>query len=144
MEQARWEQIGTIVDAVLALERPEEQTALIKERCGNDEALKNEVVDWLDSITKSQGLWDELLLSNRVLMQDMTMAGISATAAPAESSPETIGLYKIKRRLGRGGMADVYLAKRTEGDFHQQVALKVIRKEILNSGQKYRFLQERS
>src|SRR5699024_1575959 len=95
-------------------------------------------------INKSTGLWDELLLSNRVLMQDMTMGGISLAAAPAESPPETIGFYKIKRRLGRGGMADVYLAKRTEGDFHQQVALKVIRKEILNSGQKYRFLQERS
>jgi|AntRauTorckE6833_2_1112554.scaffolds.fasta_scaffold02849_2 serine/threonine-protein kinase len=144
MEQNRWQQIGTIVDEALALGNPEERTALIQERCGNDDALENEVIDWLDSIIQSRGMWDELLLSNRVLMEDMTMAGAPAPPGPAETLPEKIGLYKINQRLGRGGMGDVYLAERTEGQFHKQVALKVSRSEVGSTEQVRRFLQERS
>lgn len=34
--------------------------------------------------------------------------------------------YRIIRRLGEGGMGSVYLAERTDGDFVQQVALKLL------------------
>jgi tetratricopeptide (TPR) repeat protein len=45
--------------------------------------------------------------------------------APAELAPGTrVGIYRIVRELGRGGMAIVYLAERDDGEYTQQVALK--------------------
>jgi tetratricopeptide (TPR) repeat protein len=35
-----------------------------------------------------------------------------------------VGIYRIEREIGRGGMAIVYLAQRADGEYEQQVALK--------------------
>ncbi len=43
-----------------------------------------------------------------------------------EPQPRRIGPYVIDRLIGRGGMGAVYLARRADGEFDQQVALKVI------------------
>jgi eukaryotic-like serine/threonine-protein kinase len=40
-----------------------------------------------------------------------------------------VGPYRIESELGRGGMAVVYLARRTDGEFEQSVALKLVRPE---------------
>ena len=43
------------------------------------------------------------------------------------STPERVGPYRIERLIGEGGMGIVYLARRDDGEFDQQVALKVVR-----------------
>ncbi len=48
-----------------------------------------------------------------------------------EKMPETIGRYAIERLLGRGGFANVYLARDTQLD--RQVALKVPRRDRFQS-----------
>jgi eukaryotic-like serine/threonine-protein kinase len=40
------------------------------------------------------------------------------------------GPYRIIRELGRGGMGAVYLAERADGEFHRQVALKIVRHSL--------------
>ncbi len=40
--------------------------------------------------------------------------------------PERAGPWRPVRLLGRGGMGEVYLAERAQGDFEQRVALKVV------------------
>ncbi len=57
--------------------------------------------------------------------------------------PETVGPYRIDRELGRGGMGVVYLAHRDDGQFEQQVALKLVRRSIDNDEVHSRFLLER-
>jgi serine/threonine protein kinase len=39
-----------------------------------------------------------------------------------------IGTYRIQKEIGRGGMGAVYLAAREDGDFKQQVAVKLIKR----------------
>jgi serine/threonine-protein kinase len=56
---------------------------------------------------------------------------------------DQVGSYRVIREIGRGGMAVVYLARRADGHFEQQVALKLLRvgtdsEEIIR-----RFEQER-
>src|SRR5437870_12295613 len=63
----------------------------------------------------------------------MTAALSSTTSAPEErSEPDLsgrrIGDYQLLRRLGRGGMADVYLSEQLS--LQRQVALKVLRKNL--------------
>ncbi len=61
--------------------------------------------------------------------------------ADADLSGRQLGDYQILRRLGRGGMADVYLAE--QGSLSRQVAFKVL-KSTLASDDAYvrRFRQE--
>jgi len=56
---------------------------------------------------------------------------------------QRIGRYRILRELGRGGMAVVYLAERVDGDFRQQVALKLIQDRFPGPSAVARFERER-
>ncbi|MEM7656103.1 MAG: serine/threonine-protein kinase [Bacteroidota bacterium] len=40
---------------------------------------------------------------------------------------ERIGPYQLKRLIGKGGMGNVYLGKRVDGGFEQEVAIKLLR-----------------
>ena len=50
--------------------------------------------------------------------------------------------YRIERRIGQGGMGDVYEAVR-ENDFHKRVALKIVRYGLDSDFARSRFQQER-
>jgi eukaryotic-like serine/threonine-protein kinase len=54
-----------------------------------------------------------------------------------------VGAYRLTRLLGEGGMGRVYLAERDDGQFSQQVALKLIRAEFATAELHQRFLRER-
>src|SRR5262249_44468308 len=53
------------------------------------------------------------------------------------------GPYRLIRLLGKGGMGDVYLAERADGEVEQQVAIKFLRTGSLVSSLRTRFLRER-
>ena len=68
--------------------------------------------------------------------------------APGEGAPESavgrrIGPYRTVRLLGRGGMGDVYLAERADGQFEKQVALKLLRTGFHSGDRTQRFRAER-
>lgn len=62
---------------------------------------------------------------------------------PAAATGSTVGAYRLLRLLGEGGMGRVYLAERADGQFQQQVALKLIRAEFATPELHQRFLRER-
>jgi len=55
---------------------------------------------------------------------------------------ERLGAYELVRPLGAGGMAEVWLARRADGAFERQVALKIPRLAHLPSGISERFTRE--
>ena len=57
--------------------------------------------------------------------------------------PERIGNYRVVEEIGRGGMGLVYRAKRDDGLFDQEVAIKVIRRNILSATTHEQFATER-
>ena len=68
---------------------------------------------------------------------------ISGTAAAGLSVGSRVGPYKLKRELGSGGMADVWLAERADGAFEREVALKLPRLSRLRRDLAARFARER-
>ena len=61
----------------------------------------------------------------------------------ASRAGSRIGAYRLLRELGVGGMGRVYLAERVDGQFTQQVALKLVRSELAAPELVQRFLRER-
>jgi len=66
---------------------------------------------------------------------DVETAAPSMTADAADegsvivsSAGQRIGPYQIVRTLGSGGMGSVYLARRVDGQFEQEVAVKVVKR----------------
>jgi len=55
----------------------------------------------------------------------------------------TIGTWRIAHRIASGGMAAVFLADRTDGQFDQQVAIKIMSSQLLSPDAVTRFKSER-
>lgn len=64
--------------------------------------------------------------------------------AVCELAPgERVGVYRIERELGRGGMGVVYLAARDDGEYEQTVALKWLPDSARDEASAARFREER-
>ena len=79
-----------------------------------------------------------------VLARLPTLASASAAERiTALTAGDRIGPYRLKRELGAGGMADVWLAERADGAFERDVALKLPMINRLRRDLAQRFARER-
>ncbi|MBV8803629.1 MAG: serine/threonine protein kinase, partial [Sinobacteraceae bacterium] len=110
------------VDALLdeLLDLPiETRPSVLDRKCPDDPAVRAEV----DSLLRAAGAVGEFL---------STPATLAAEPQPGDFTPGTrIGVWRITRRIGRGGMGVVYEAERAEGDFRQRAAIKVLRQDAI-------------
>ncbi len=51
--------------------------------------------------------------------------------------------YEIKQKIASGGMGDIYLAKRNDGQYDKNVAIKILSQGYNNANYKERFLREK-
>ncbi|HWT15265.1 MAG TPA: serine/threonine-protein kinase [Patescibacteria group bacterium] len=81
-----------------------------------------------------------------VLDRDGPMADVVAASeahAALDRSGQTVGAYRLLERVGRGGMGDVYRAERSNAEFRQTVAIKLLRRGLDSADLLARFAQER-
>jgi serine/threonine protein kinase len=126
--EEHWQRTQRVFHEVAEVGEPE-RTAILEARCEGDTALMDELRSLLRACEAEE--------SHR-----------HDTAAP-KATPETtrettqIGPYELDHLIGRGGMGAVYLAHRSDGQFHQQVAVKLIDIPVAGEFLRERFRQER-
>ncbi|MGE5242971.1 MAG: serine/threonine-protein kinase [Betaproteobacteria bacterium] len=67
---------------------------------------------------------------------------IGTDSMPAMPAERTIGAYTLERPLGMGGMGTVWLARRSDGRFDGQVALKLVNLAVFDAAARERFARE--
>ncbi len=168
MEDARaWDALDVLFEA--ALERPPaEREAFLALACGDDPDLRDEVEalveaaeaaePWIESAEALVGRAAHEAFSEETFSPELEVVSgldegrVSGHTPSRPRSPATrpdpmrgrrIGPWRILRRLARGGMGDVYVAERADGQFEQRAALKVLRRGLDTDDILRRFLAER-
>lgn len=95
----------------LAGTAPDDRAGRIAAACDGDAGLRAEV-ERLLALDDEAGLY---------------FGELQSMLSPVDAAPEQIGVYRIVREIGRGGMGTVYLGERSDGQFEQRVAIKVVR-----------------
>jgi len=125
----QWEKIKELFDA--ALERnAEDRPDFLNQACGSEVSLRQEIESLLSAYARSDGL---------------SRPGMPPTMLSASQEPqplESIGPYRLIRKIGEGGMGQVWLAEQTE-PIRRQVALKLIRSGAFDHALLRRFQAER-
>jgi serine/threonine protein kinase len=131
MTPERFRQVRNLFEAALE-KQPAERDMFVCEAAQSDEGLRAEVDRMLDAHQRTVTFLDGSVAAPMDLRTD-----------PRRMEGRHLGPYEILREIGRGGMGTVYLARRDDGVFQQQVAIKVVTPESAAGEIIQRFEQER-
>lgn len=133
MSSDRWSRLEQLFAA--ARERPAaERRKYLLSACPDDPDLLRELDSLLAADDSAGSFLDEL-------SKEKSASLLAAGEKPLAG--RVIGAYRLIRELGRGGMGIVCLAERADGQFEQQVALKLIKRGMDSDEILRRFLRER-
>ncbi len=104
---------------------PMERAAFVADRCAGELALCVRVTALLAEVERQE-------------VEDEACANASDPLVGARLGP-----FRVRERIGRGGMGVVYRGEREGADFRQQVAIKLIRRGFDFDDVERRFLRER-
>ncbi len=133
MTSDRWHRIEAIFQG--ALERAAVgRAAYLREACDGDQVLRDEVESLL--AFEEEG--------GHVISGAVEGAATLFEADEFEAKEGArIGIYRVVREIGRGGMGTVYLAERDDDEFRKQVAIKLVTRGMDTAELLRRFRQER-
>ncbi|MDC6167822.1 serine/threonine-protein kinase [Paucibacter sp. XJ19-41] len=130
ISKSRWPQLSPLLDELLDMEPAARAARLAALR-----ALEPELAaDLEDLLARDAELAGNDFLATPALPPTLTAAPLMAGQA--------IGAYTLEREIGRGGMGSVWLARRTDGRYEGQVAIKFLSTGVLGHGDAGRFARE--
>lgn len=138
MESDQWRRVERVLDTALEHE-PGEWPEVLARTCGTDEALRRDVEDLLSRHARAR----RFLTKPPAAAAAALVSEHQAMAGSDRFEGRRIGAYRLVREIGQGGMARVFLAERADGQFRQEVALKLMRPGFDFDMERRRFLAER-
>jgi serine/threonine protein kinase len=134
MESKNWKKLEEAVSIAVEISDTQKRAAWLTEFCAGDEELKSEIESLLAFEMEAANFLENSLAPYAAKILPETENNLSG---------KQFGHYKIIREIGYGGMGAVFLAMRDDGEFEQQVAIKIIRQTIAESEIINRFKRER-
>lgn len=128
----RLNRVKELFDKAIIINQKERDSFLEME-CGNDIALKNEVLSLIASLNNTKDFLEEPLTISEKDKNNFVDPYIG----------KQIGSYIIDGEAGVGGMGVVYSGKRNDKEFEQQVAIKILKHGITSEYLLKRFQIER-
>jgi serine/threonine protein kinase/tetratricopeptide (TPR) repeat protein len=130
----RWERLNQVFHAAVEL-APEQRAGFLDYACSHDPGLRAEVERLVAAHERAGPFIEGPAIAE---------AGpwLRDTTEPVPTG-HRFGPYRVIREIGRGGMGAVYLAERADGQFEQQVALKLIKRGMDTDLVLQRFRAER-
>jgi TolB-like protein/Tfp pilus assembly protein PilF len=116
MTPEQWARVKTVFSGAVD-QPPDRRTAYVAERCAGDDAL-------LTAVTRLLAAHDR---SGTFLDESPVAAGLAVAAAHGRWSGRDRGPYRFGRRIGAGGMGEVYEAVHTRSG--SRTAIKVLTEE---------------
>ncbi len=123
MDSQRWDEVEVILDKALELQENARAT-YVKFACEGDTELEKEIFALLDAIQNSE---DEHFLENGSKDNCTLIQNIATERIADNFIGKRIGVFELTEQIGSGGMSLVFKAERADGQFNQQVAVKLIR-----------------
>lgn len=126
MNSEQWQIIKSLFEKVVDL--PEEQHLAELNQLSKDQEIIQGVLNLIHSekqrqTSQKEGLNTIVVSSAHNLFFQQSKLAVG----------DKVGVYQIDRLIGEGGMGSVYLANRTDEQFDQQVAIKIIRQLPTNT-----------
>lgn len=129
MDPARWQKVKSLLE--LSLEVPTaSRSVFLAEQCGADNSLRGEV----EALLEFQSDGEDILESSAY----SAVVGDISRLVGSE-----VDRYRIIREIGSGGMGSVFLAERSDGEFEQKAAVKIIKTGAISDAMLRRFRTER-
>jgi len=143
----RWKQIEDVFQAAAEL-MPADRDRFLLEECPDDRELRGEVEKLLSSLDSADRfiespIWTDSNFLNTTAKKEISNSLDQNGSNNDELTGTQVGVYRLTRQIGRGGMGAVYQAERADGEFQQTVAIKLIKRGMDTEFIVRRFRHER-
>lgn len=141
-----WKEIESIFESASDLPAAE-RDRFLSERCAEQPQIRLEVekllknVDLIDNFLESP-VWTDSFVDSSV--KNVLSSSLDEKEAESEDlSGMVLGPYRLITEIGRGGMGAVYRGERIDGEFSQEVAIKLLKRGFDSEFLVKRFRHER-
>ena len=117
MTPERWARIKELFAEATARE-PSQRATWLTETCGNDAALRAEVDKLLAAHERTDAVFDKPAAAY--------VTGENLVAGTRQWLGQRLGPWEIHAILGRGGMGEVYRARRVDAEYDKEAAIKLV------------------